>query len=154
MTKNMWQEWTKKDAITKLQGWARDGLTDEQLAEKIGITRRTLARWKVDHEEIGEALRKGKEIVDRKVEESLYKRALGYEYEETETIVEAMADGSKKQRIKKLKRHMPADTTAMIFWLKNRKPNEWRDRYEQNLSGSLGTVKIVDDIPREDKKND
>lgn len=149
-----WKEWATKDGLLKLKGYARDGMTDEEIAKKVGVARRTLLKWKDLHPEIATALAQGKEYVDREVEETLHKRAMGYEYEETETTIEVKPNGEKQQRIKKVKRQVPPDTTAMIFWLKNRKPNEWRDRYDNNISGSLGTVKIVDDIPKEAKNND
>ncbi|MEY8536809.1 transposase, partial [Blautia pseudococcoides] len=78
-----------------LEGWARDGLIDEQIAENMGIVPSTLYRWKNEHEEISEALKKGKEVVDRQVENALLKRALGYSYEEvTKEICENPETGN------------------------------------------------------------
>lgn len=81
-----------------LEAWARDGLTDEQIAEKMGITTSTLYNWKNKHSEISEALKKGKEVVDVEVENALLKLAKS------------------------------GNITAIIFWLKNRRPDKWRDK--------------------------
>ena len=75
-------EWLEKDKLILLEGWARDGLTDEQIAKNIGINRTTLYDWKKKETNIADALKKGKEIIDFEVENALLKRALGYEYEE------------------------------------------------------------------------
>ena len=82
MAKGKYQEWLTPDGITRLEAWARDGLTDEQLAAKIGITAATLYDWKNKYPEISEALKRGKEVVDIEVENALLKRALGYDYTE------------------------------------------------------------------------
>ena len=115
-------EWLEKDKLILLEGWARDGLTDEQIAKNIGINRTTLYDWKKKEANIADALKKGKEVIDFEVENALLKRALGYEYEE-ETYENGILT-------KKVKKHVAPDTTAQIFWLKNRKPNNWKDRVE------------------------
>ena len=118
--------WLTSEGLTLLEGWARDGLTDEQLAQKIGINPATLYDWKNKFNKISEALKKGKEVVDIQVENALLKRALGYDYQE-QRIEKSEKDGTKIiQTIK----HVPADTAAQIFWLKNRRPDKWRDKPE------------------------
>lgn len=126
MAKGKYQEWLTPDGITRLEAWARDGLTDEQLAAKIGITATTLYDWKNKYAVISEALKRGKEVVDVEVENALLKRAMGYEY--TETRTEVAEDGSTKTI--KVQKSMPPDTTAQIFWLKNRRPAVWRDKQQ------------------------
>lgn len=116
------KEWLEKDKLILLEGWARDGLTDEQIAKNIGINRTTLYDWKKKEINIADALKKGKEVIDFEVENALLKRALGYEYEE-ETYENGILT-------KKVKKQVPPDTTAQIFWLKNRKPNNWKDKVE------------------------
>ena len=98
VAKGKYQEWLEPDGLLLLEGWARDGLTDEQLAEKMEISPSTLYEWKVKYPEISEALKKGKEVVDYQVENALLNKALG------------------------------GDTTAQIFWVKNRRPDKWRDK--------------------------
>lgn len=115
-------DWLEKDKLILLEGWARGGLTDEQIAKNMGIAPSTLYEWKKKSKEFSESLKKGKEVVDFEVENALLKRALGYEYEE-ETYENGILT-------KKVKKQVPPDTTAQIFWLKNRKPNNWKDRVE------------------------
>ena len=126
MAKGKYQEWLMPDGITRLEAWARDGLTDEQLAAKIGITTTTLYDWKNKYPVISEALKRGKEVVDVEVENALLKRAMGYEY--TETRTETADDGTVKTIV--MQKTMPPDTTAQIFWLKNRRPAVWRDKQQ------------------------
>lgn len=109
-----------------LEAWARNGLTDEQIAHNMGITASTLYDWKNKYSEISESLKRGKEVVDILVENALLKRALGYKYKETKTI-ESEKDGMRTEVTTK---EVVPDTTAQIFWLKNRKPQEWRDKRE------------------------
>lgn len=132
MAKGKYHEWLSEDGLIKIQGWARDGLIDEQISHNMGITTKTLYEWKNKYGEISEALKKGKEVIDRQVENALLKRALGYAYDET-----TYEDGVETKRVTK---EVAPDTTAQIFWLKNRKPAEWRDKIEQQQ-----TVTIQDD---------
>lgn len=127
MARGKYHEWITEDGLLKLEGWARSGLTDEQIAKNMGIAAGTLYEYKKRYPEIDESLKKGKAPVDIEVENALLKNALGYEYEETETIVTIAEDGTKTQRVKKIKRYAQPDTSAAIFWLKNRKPEEWRN---------------------------
>lgn len=121
MAKAKAEEWLADERLVILEGWARDGLIDEQIAENVGISVRTLYRWKQQYCQICHALKKGKDAADREIENALFKRAKGYDFEE--------------KRIKKkggviveetvITKHIPGDTTAQIFWLKNRKPEYW-----------------------------
>ena len=117
MAKGKYQEWLEPEGLLKIEGWARDGLTDEQIAHNMGIGTTTLYRWKEEYREIWESLKRGKEVVDRMVENALLKRALGYEYEE---VSEKYELGILTER-KVTKKQVVPDTTAQIFWLKNRK---------------------------------
>lgn len=123
MANGKYQEWLEPEGLLLLEGWARDGLTDEQIAHNMGVSVSSLYNWKRDHLEILKALKKGKEVVDYEVENALLKRALGYDYQEEK--IEQSKDGTKVIQIIK---HIPADVTAQIYWLKNRKPDKWRDR--------------------------
>ena len=124
-----YHDWVTEEGLLKIEGWARDGLTDKQIAEqKIGVNESTLHRWKKTHPQLMQVLKKGKEVVDREVENKLYRNAIGYEYEETKTIIDILPDGSKKQRVEKMKKYAQPDTTAQIFWLRNRKGKAWSNR--------------------------
>lgn len=138
MAKGKVHAWLTKEGLLKIEGWARDGLIDEQIAKNIGISRATLSNWKNKHQLIARALVRGKEVVDREVENALLKRALGYTYEEvTVQRQEVEEDVFESVEVKRVKRQVPPDTTALIFWLKNRKPDTWRDRREIDHSGEM-----------------
>ncbi len=141
LARGKFEYWLTKDGLTLLEGWARDGLTDEQLADKIGIAASTLYEWKKKYSEISEALKKGKEVVDIQVENALLKRAMGFDYLE-ERIETSDKDGVKVVQTLK---HVPGDTTAQIFWLKNRRPDNWRDKPEP-IPADGGGVQIIDDL--------
>lgn len=130
MAKGKYEYWLTSEGLLRLEAWARDGLTDEQIAKNIGISIATLYNWKRDYLEILEALKRGKEVVDIQVENALLKRALGYSYKEVKTEI---SDEGKKV-ITTVKEVIP-DVTAQIFWLKNRKPEEWKDKQRIEMTG-------------------
>ena len=138
-----YHDWITEEGLLKIEGWARDGLTDEQIAHNIGIVPSTLYEWQKKYPKISESLKRGKEVIDRQVENALLKRALGYEYEEVKTYIEE-TDGKKKKKIEKTTKQVVPDTTAQIFWLKNRKPVEWRDRREIDTTES--ELKKLDEL--------
>ena len=98
MARGKFEYWLTEDGLTLLEGWARDGLTDEQIARNMGVAYSTFRVWKDKYPAIPAALKTSKEIVDYEVENALLNKALG------------------------------GDTTAQIFWLKNRRPDKWRDK--------------------------
>lgn len=140
MAKGKYQKWLEPEGLILLEGWARDGLTDEQIAKNMGITRKTLAEWKCKYSDIGDTLKKGKEVVDTEVENALLQKALGM----TKTVQkpiklkEVKYDNGKrvseKERIEYAEEEVfiPPDTTAQIFWLKNRRPDKWRDKQKED----------------------
>lgn len=173
MAKGKYEYWLTPEGLLKLEGWARDGLTDEQIAVNIKINPATLYEWKKKYPKISESLKRGKEVVDRQVENALLKRALGYTYNEDKYISVPMDEVEYSEKLheymnryklnhpeatddelmlvrerfpktkeilteRKIKEVVP-DTTAQIFWLKNRKPDKWRDKQEVNLSGQVET---------------
>lgn len=147
MAKSKAEKWLEPDGLLRIEGWARDGLTEEQIAKNMGVSRSTLSDYKVKYPDILRAIKNSKEVADREVENALFNKATGYtvklkkpmkvrhveydevsgrkvaEYEWIEYIEEEV--------------HVPADTTAQIFWLKNRKPNEWRDKVTVTDESSL-----------------
>lgn len=119
--------WLSADGLTLLRGWARDGLTDADIAHNCGVSRETLHQWRKRFPDISDTLKEGKEIADIPIENSLYKRALGYDYTEQST------EESEKNGIttKTFHKHMPADVTACIYWLKNRKREVWKESHDK-----------------------
>jgi hypothetical protein len=112
--------------------------TDEDLARFFEIDVATLYRWKNEHPDFCEAIKEGKEIADTNVANRLYNRAVGYEHDDIELKVVSRGGnlGSEVQEIP-VKKYYPPDTTAAIFWLKNRQPKAWRDRVEVDQSGDI-----------------
>lgn len=118
--------------------YARDGLINKEIADKLGISTSTLYNWQKKYVEFSEALKKGKQVVDAKVEKALLKRALGYDYEEIKVTV----NESGQKKVEKTKKQVRPDTTAQIFWLKNRLPDKWRDKRNVEIE----SVKKLEDF--------
>lgn len=125
---SIYEQWEKdgelKDKLILIQGMARNGLTQQQIADNLGISIDTLIENKKKYSEFNNALKKGKEVIDFEVENALLKKALGY----TITIKEEKLDRDGCVHTLEKDVHIPPDTTAQIFWLKNRKPDKWRDK--------------------------
>lgn len=146
MAKGKYQEWLTKEGLLRLQGWARDGLTDAQIATNMGITDSTFYEWKKKYPEFSDALKEGKDVVDRQVENALLKSALGYMYDE---VTEERRD-DELVVTKVVHKEVQPNTTAQIFWLKNRKRAEWRDRVENAITGADGGAVKVETLTESD----
>jgi len=138
MAKGKYEYWLTPEGLLLIEAWARDGLTDEQIAHNMGVAYSTLRTWRDKYSALSAALKRGKEVVDIQVENALLKRALGYEYKEVKTEEYQGKDGPVKNVTTTIKEVVP-DTTAQIFWLKNRKPDAWRDKQNVELSGEIKT---------------
>lgn len=121
MAKGKYEKWLKEENLLLLEGWARDGLTDEQIAKNMGISVKTLFNWKTSYLPILQALKKGKEVVDYEVENALLSSAL------------------------------EGNTTAQIFWLKNRRPDKWRDKQKEETDKTA--LDKLDNILKEIKED-
>lgn len=121
MAKGKYEKWLKKENLLLLEGWARDGLTDEQIAKNMGISVKTLYRWQEQYSQICQSLKKGKEVVDYEVENALLSSAL------------------------------EGNTTAQIFWLKNRRPDKWRDKQKEETDKTA--LDKLDSILKEIKED-
>ena len=141
MANGKYHEWLESEGLLRLEGWARDGLTDEQIAKNMGISAKTLYVWKLKYGEICNALKRGKEVVDRQVENALLKRALGYIFEE---VKETHKGGELVEKIV-TKKEVLGDVTAQIFWLKNRMPDKYRSRRDVLEIDTDGGVTIIND---------
>jgi transposase-like protein len=117
------------------QALARTGYTTTEIAKALGLSKRCLDKWAALHPEFESALRGSRIEADSMVTASLYKRAIGYEYEETEASVNREGGAS---RVRKTKKTMPPDVTACIFWLKNRQPDKWRTNPEAAADNAVG----------------
>ena len=110
------------------------GATDKELAEFFSVSEQTLNKWKKDYPEFLESLKKGKSIADANAASRLYNRAIGYACKATKFA----ASEGKITDSKEYTEHYPPDTTAAIFWLKNRQPEKWRDKKEVDTNVNLG----------------
>lgn len=108
--------WLEDEGLVLLEGWARDGLTREKIAQQMGIGLRTLYTWQKKYPQIAQALRKGRELVDYQVEQALLDKALG------------------------------GDLRAQMYWLNNRRGDKWQEhpREKQDCGGEEGVRVIVD----------
>lgn len=157
-----YEKWLKHDGLVRIQGWARDGLTDKQIAYNMGISRSTLNVWRKQFPDLSDTISKGKEVVDREVENSLLKRALGTKTTDKmyrmvhkdadvlemerrrfsnqwkldhpkaslkEVKDAAIAEIPEYKRIQQTENvhELPPDVNAAALWLKNRRPDVWRN---------------------------
>lgn len=148
MAKSKYEQLDIESRLPEIEGWARDGYRDEDIAKSLGITRPTLYNWKDKYPEFAEALRKGKAVVDAEVENKLLTNAMGHVFwEETQELCEVIdveTNKRKKEMVttKRVLKYIKPDTTAQIFWLKNRKPGEWRDKQQIEHSGGIGVSEL------------
>ena len=130
--------------LVLIEGWARDGLTDEQIYNNLGISKDTFYKYIKQYTDFSDALKKGKEIVDYEVENALLKRALGYEYDEITYEC--------GEEVKRVRKQVAPDTTAQIFWLKNRKPEQWREKQVIESSNAVEFKNPLEGLSTEDLK--
>lgn len=132
--------------LEEIEAWCRDGLIDEDIAKLLGVAYSTFKEYKKSKSALSDALKRNKSIADIRVEESLYEKAT------KRTIVKQVPMKLKRTYIEdgyvlteeyietvEVEEEIPPDTTAMIFWLKNRKPSEWRDKRDVEHSGEMTT---------------
>jgi len=131
----------KDEYCDQAEKLCRLGAKDTELAEFFNVSTSTLNLWKIEHEEFSESLKKGKIVSDAVVSEALFKRASGFSYMEEIGFKCKRYDEQGRQieivETKMVARIQPPDTTAAIFWLKNRRPSEWRDKQDINVTGDM-----------------
>lgn len=127
--------------LEQVRKLASKGFTDEEMADFFGVVIKTWHNWKKEHPEFFEQLKDWKAAADEKVERSLFERATGYQHPDTEFFNNKGVIIS-QETVK----YYPPDPTAAIFWLKNRRPGDWKDKQEVQHSGQL----IIVDVPDQD----
>jgi hypothetical protein len=127
----------RPDFAVQATEWCKRGLTDAEIAFNLSVPVATLFRWKAKYLDFSEALKTGKSVADERVERSLYHKAIGYTFE-SEKIFQHDGEIIRAKTIE----HVPPDTTACIFWLKNRRPDQWRDKSFAELEVK-GDVKFI-----------
>lgn len=148
-----YEEWLTEEGLVLIGGWAMDGLTEEQIAYNMGIAYSTFREWKKTYPAISAVLKKNKEVADRHVENALYKKATGFTATDRVVSSKKLVEYKEGKRVREVtvpcvvevERYYPPDTTAGIFWMKKRKPEQWGDK-DKNVNVE-GMVQIVDSIP-------
>lgn len=123
---------------------ARMGWTDAQMADFFGVAEATWYRWKAEDDQFSEALKDWKVEADARVERTLYERALGYSHPDVH-----ISNYQGEITVTPITKHYPPDTTAAIFWLKNRRPAEWRDKQEVQHDATDAFAKAIAEISRQ-----
>lgn len=126
-----------KPHLKRITHWCRMGATEAEICKKLGIAVSSFNKYKLEFSELSEALKTGKVPADDRIEAELYKRAKGYDYEEVKT--NTYVDNQQHQRTFRTvtTKHIPGDVRAIIFWLKNRRPEQWRERQELDINGNV-----------------
>ena len=150
-------DWETEDSLLLLRGWKRDGLEDKQIAKQIGIAAETLCRWKARSESIRQALNKTKDIVNRELEESMFKRASGFYVDEW--VEEYRYDEQGNETVvykKKTRRFIPPSETMQIFLAKHQIRGKWNDdRTEDDKKEQDARIaKLQKEAKDEDKTSD
>jgi len=131
----------KKEYIEQAHNYCLLGATDEQLADFFNVTRSTISLWKKKQPKFFDAMKRGKILADANVAHSLYKRATGYSHPDVH-ISNYQGEITKTD----ITKHYPPDTTACIYWLKNRQPDKWRDKIEidSNIKIDKETLDMIE----------
>ena len=125
------------------KAYAMAGLTDVQLAKELDVSEATISNWKKEHPEFLEALKDGKNIPDDKVEACLFKRATGYNHKAVKIFMPA---GASEPVYADYIEHWAPDVTAQIFWLKNRRPDRWRDKQDIQVESGPLEIRVTHEI--------
>lgn len=153
MARQKWQEWSEnQDNLAVMSAWARAGLTDEEIAKRIGIRRSTLVDWKKKYDSIRIALAPGKDFSNRMVENTLFRATQGYEVKVKKAFklkkIEYDGDGRKKTENEVLEYaeetvYVEPEIRAIMFWLRNRMPDDWMDKINPRNGDEEGTGAII-----------
>lgn len=123
--------------LLAIEYMARNGLTDAQMSEKLGVSEVTFNAWKKTYPEFLNALKIGKADADDQVEASLFRMATGYEHEVEKPMIVSTGDYVTEVEIVKYTERLAPNPTSMIFWLKNRRPEKWREKQEIEMTGPV-----------------
>lgn len=143
------KDWESEEGLLLLSCWVRDGIKLGDVAKMMGITQKTLCDWRNKSEKIDNALKVSKEIVDYKVENALFRAAVGFKSVETKTIISGEQDeeGNRVVRVERTEKDIAPNVTACLAWLNNRKPKEWRrnrdNEVEVNDDNNNITINII-----------
>ena len=155
-----YEEWLTDENLARIQGWARDGLIAKEIAHNMHIGETTLRRWRAQYPAIENALRTGRDSADRIVENALYKSATGYRVTVKKPVRVRRVEydpvtGKKTAELDTWQAveeevYIQPQVTAQIFWLKNRKPEQWRDKADMTVTPSNGVLESLLELKRGD----
>lgn len=141
-------EWLEEDNLMLIECWARDGYTFQDIANRIGIAVSTLRGWRAQYPEFDEALKRGREIIDYKVENALLKSALGYKTKEVK-VTTTMRYGKVVETVKEVTdREQAPNVSAIQCWLYNRLPNKWKKNRDNLIELDEEDTKIQVTVTR------
>lgn len=150
MNNGKYKKWLKDENLAKVTKWAKDGLFDCQIADKMGINKSTFYEWIKIYPEFSDAIKKGKEIADKEIVNALYKRALGYSYKEIreeyvtdDNGVIRDKDGKSTKEVTVTHKSEPPNTAALIYWLNNRRPDEWSNKSKLDVDGNINIADVL-----------
>lgn len=149
-------EWLEDDNLMLLEAWSRDGYTKQDIADRVGVHISTLQAWEKSYPEIKEALRKGRDVIDYKVENALLKRALGYTTKEIKVVIGKQVKGGQTFQITKetIEKEIAPDVTACAIWLNNRRPDKWKRNRDKIVEVEEQDSNLQITIVRGPKAND
>lgn len=145
MATGKYKEWLTMEKLQQIKWWASKGLSDEQIATNIGISRKTLYTWVNNHSDIGNAIKKGREVATEEVENALYKKATGYYVDVKKPIKIKKSEFKDGKKVKEYEEvvevieqiYIAPETGAQVFWLKNRKKEDWKDKIVAEQEGGI-----------------
>lgn len=147
-------EWLKEEKLELLSCWARD-FTLSDIAKKVGVSNKTLIAWRKKYPEIEQAIKDGKEIVDYRVESALLKVAVGYTTTDIKTVISPPdKDGNRAIRVEKTEKEIPPNPTAIMCWLNNRKPEQWKRNRDMMRTEDKDNNIVVNIIRKGDNDSD
>lgn len=143
-------KWLTEDSLFLISCWSRDGLTLTEMAQRMGVTRATISRWRKQYPEFYKATEEGYEMCNYRVENALYSRCLGYKTKEVKTIVypEVDKNGSRKVRIETTEKEVLPDVTACLSWLNNKCPEKWKRNRDNYIDPNSDDAKVTINITR------
>lgn len=149
-------KWLTEDGLMLIECWARDGFTQEEISRKCGVSLSAFRSWRMEYPQIGKAFETGKEVIDYRVENALLKTALGYKTMETKTIIACTPDGKGNMpvKIERTEKEILPNVTAILAWLNNRKPDQWKRNRDNILETKDKDNKVTVNIIHQSSKKD
>lgn len=138
--KTSYKEWLSEEKLNQIKSWKGEGISHEQLAERIGINRTTLYSWISKYPEIAQVVKEGQERTVQYIENALMRKINGYTLRDTKRYKTTDKDGNVVERIEVTEKEVGPDTTAIIFALKTKDPERWNEKITMEHSGRVDST--------------